>query len=98
MWFIMKGYENQVVQHCTKDFNQGKGNTTLVYDDGCTKRSITVKFPEEYGALTQLLTEDKINIYEICKNCLQIYETYYKALKRITLERDRHKEREKFLR
>jgi hypothetical protein len=36
-WFIMKGYENQIVQHCTKDFNQGKDNTTFVYDDGFTK-------------------------------------------------------------
>jgi hypothetical protein len=36
-WFIMKGYENQIVQHCTKDFNQGKDNTTLIYDDGFTK-------------------------------------------------------------
>jgi hypothetical protein len=78
----MKGYENQIVQHCTKDFNQGKDNTTLVYDNGCTKRSIPVKIPGEYGALSQLLTEDKINIYEICE-----------ALERIILERDCHKER-----
>jgi hypothetical protein len=46
----MKGYENQIVHYCTKDFNQGKGNTTLVFDDGCTKISITVKIHEEYGA------------------------------------------------
>jgi hypothetical protein len=90
----MKGYENQIVQHCTKDFNQDKDNTTLVYDDGYTKKSIPVKIPEEYDGLTQLLTEDKISIYEICENYPQIYETYYKALERITLERDRHKERE----
>jgi hypothetical protein len=31
---------------------------------------------------------------EICDNYPQIYETYYKALERITLERDSHKERE----
>jgi hypothetical protein len=36
-WFIMKGYENQIVQHCTKHFNQGKDNTTLIYDDGFRK-------------------------------------------------------------
>jgi hypothetical protein len=48
----MKGYENHIVQYCTKDFNQGKDNTTL------------------------------------------IYETYYKALEKITLERDSNKERE----
>jgi hypothetical protein len=93
-WFIMKGYKNQIVQHCTKDFNQGKDNTTLVYDDGCTIKSIPVKIPEEYGALTQLLTEDKISIYEIYDNYPQIYETYYKLLERITLERESHKERE----
>jgi hypothetical protein len=90
----MKGYENQIVQHCTKDFNQDKDNTTLIYDDGYTKKSIPVKIPEEYGLLTQLLTEDKISIYEICENYPQIYETYYQALEKITLERDRHKERE----
>jgi hypothetical protein len=90
----MKGYENQIAQHCTKDFNQGKDNTTSVYDDGFTKNYIPVKIPEEYGVLTQLLTEDKISIYEICENYPQIYKTYYKALKRITLERDRHKEKE----
>jgi hypothetical protein len=50
----MKGYENQIVQHCTKDFNQGKDNTTLIYDDGCSKRSILAKITEEYGPLTQL--------------------------------------------
>jgi hypothetical protein len=94
IWFIMKGYENQIVEYCTKDFNQGKDNTTLIYDDGCTKKSIPVKIPEEYSALTQLLTGDKINIYEICENFSHIYESYYKALERITLEHDRHKERE----
>jgi hypothetical protein len=83
-----------MVQHCTKDFNQGKDNTYLIYDDGFTKTSIPVKIPEEYGALTQLLTEDKITIYEICQNYPHIYETYYKALERITLEHDRHKESE----
>jgi hypothetical protein len=90
----MKGYENQIVQHCTKDFNQGKDNTTLIYDDGFTKRSIIVKIPEEYSALTQLLSEDKISIYEMCENYPNIYQTYYKALERIILERDNHKERE----
>jgi hypothetical protein len=74
----MKGYENQIVQYCTKDFNQGKDDTTLIYDDGCTKKSIPVKIPEGYGPLTQLLTEDKITTYEICENYPQIYETYYK--------------------
>jgi hypothetical protein len=58
------------------------------------KKSIPVNISEEYGGLTQLLTEDKISIYEICENYPQIYETYYKALERITFERDRHKERE----
>jgi hypothetical protein len=33
-------------------------------------------------------------MYEICENYPQIYETYYKALERIMLERDSHKERE----
>jgi hypothetical protein len=92
-WFLMKGYENQIVQHCTKDFNQGKDNITLIYDDGFTKKSIPVKISEENTALTQLLTEDK-TIYEICENYPQIYETYYEVLKKITLERDFHKERE----
>jgi hypothetical protein len=92
--FLRKGYENQIVQYCAKDFNQGKDNTTLVYDDGCTKISIHVKIPEEYGALTQLLTEDKIKIYEICENYPHIYQTYYKALERITSERVRNKKRE----
>jgi hypothetical protein len=87
----MKEYENQIVQHCTTDFNQGKDNTTLVYDDGYTKKSITIKIPEEYCALTQLLTEDKISMYEICENYSQIYEIYYKALERITLELYRQK-------
>jgi hypothetical protein len=92
----MKGYENQVVQHCTKDFNQGKDNTTLIYEDGFTKGSIPipVKIPKKYVPLIQLLTEDKISIYEICENYPQIYETYFKTFERITLERDRHKERE----
>jgi hypothetical protein len=90
----MKGYENQIVQYCTKDFNQGKDNTTLIYNDGYTKKSIPVKIPEKYGTLTQLLTEDKISIYEICENYPQVYEIYYKGLERITLERDSYKERE----
>jgi hypothetical protein len=51
-----------------KDFNQGKHNTTLIYDDCCTKKSIPVKIPDKYGALTQLLTEDKISLYEIWEN------------------------------
>jgi hypothetical protein len=71
-----------------------QNNTTLVYDYGFTKKSIPVKIPEEYTALTQLLTEYKISIYEICENYPNIYETYYKVLERITLERDSHKERE----
>jgi hypothetical protein len=90
----MKKYENQIDEYCTKDFNQCKDNTTLIYDDGFTKKSIPAKIPDEYTALTQLLTEDKINMYEICDNYPQIYETYYKVLERITLERDSHKERE----
>jgi hypothetical protein len=45
---IMKKYENQIVQYCTKDFNQGKDNTTLIYDDGFTKKSISAKIPDEY--------------------------------------------------
>jgi hypothetical protein len=45
----MKGYESQIVQHCTKNFNHGKDNTTLVDDDGYTKSSIPIKIPEEYG-------------------------------------------------
>jgi hypothetical protein len=91
---LIKVYENQVVQFCTKDFNQGKDNTTLIYDDCLTKRFIPVKIPEKYCPLTQLLTEDKISIYEICENYPHIYKTYYKALEKITLERDSHKERE----
>jgi hypothetical protein len=58
------------------------------------KRSIPVKIPEEYCALTQLFTEDKITIYEICENYPHIYETYYKELERIMFESYRHKERE----
>jgi hypothetical protein len=77
---LIKVYENQVVQLCTKDFNQGKDKTTLVYDDDYTKKSIPVKIPEDYCALNQLLTEDKITIYEICENYPHICETYYKAL------------------
>jgi hypothetical protein len=72
-WFLMKGYENQIVQHCTKDCNKGKDNTTLIYDDGFRKKSIPAKIPEEYTALTQFLTEDKISLYEICDNYPQIY-------------------------
>jgi hypothetical protein len=64
----MRGYENQIVQNYTKDFKESKNNTTLIHDDGFTKRSIPAKIPEEYGALTQFLTEDKIIIYEICEN------------------------------
>jgi hypothetical protein len=90
----MKGYENQIIQHCTKNFNQGKYNTILIYDDGFTRRSISVKIPEAYNALTQHLTEDKIIIYEICENYPNIYKTYYKELEKITLERDCNKERE----
>jgi hypothetical protein len=92
----MKKYENQIVQYCTKDFNQNKDNTTLVYDDGFTRKSIPVKIPEEYSALTQLLTEDKISIYEFCENYPHIYKTYYKALERTTFEHD-HKKRGKYL-
>jgi hypothetical protein len=66
----------------------------LIYDDGFRKKSIPAKIPEEYTALTQLLNEDKISIYEICENYPQIYETYYKALENITLERDHQEERE----
>jgi hypothetical protein len=36
-WFIMKKYEKKIVQYCTKDLNQGKDNTTLIYGDGYTK-------------------------------------------------------------
>jgi hypothetical protein len=92
----MKGYENQVVLHCTKDFNQGKDNTILIHDDGFIKRSNLVKIQilEEYGFLTQLLTQDKITIYEICENYPQIYKTYYKSLERIKLEHNCHQERE----
>jgi hypothetical protein len=90
----MKGYENQIVQYCTKDFNHGKDNTTLIYDDGFRKKSIPVKIPEEYTALAQLLTEDKISMHEICVNYPKIYETYYKVLEKIILECDSYKERE----
>jgi hypothetical protein len=58
------------------------------------KESIPVKIPEEYGALTQLLSKDKITIYEIYENYPHIYEVYYKVLERTAFERDRHKERE----
>jgi hypothetical protein len=51
IWFLMKGYENQVVQYCTKDFNQGKDNPTLVYDYGFTKKFIPANIPEEYTTL-----------------------------------------------
>jgi hypothetical protein len=61
----MKGYENQIVKHCPKDFNQGENNTSLIYDDGFRKKSIPAKIPEEYSPLTQLFTENKISIYEI---------------------------------
>jgi hypothetical protein len=84
----MKGYENQVDHHYTKDFNQDKVNNTLIYDDGFTKRSIPVNIFEEYGALSQLLTEDKITIYEICENYPHIYENYYKEFEKIVFERD----------
>jgi hypothetical protein len=67
---------------------------TLIYDDGCIKKAVPLKIPGEYTTLTQLHTEDKITIYQICNNYSHIYKTYYKALERITLERDRHKERE----
>jgi hypothetical protein len=69
-------------------------NSTLFCDDGYTKKSIPVKIPEEYCALTQPLTEDKISVYEICENYPHIYQIYYKTLERITLERDWNKERE----
>jgi hypothetical protein len=72
----MNVYENQVVQDCDKDFYQGKDNTTLIYNDSFTKIFILVKIPEEYFSLTQLLTEDKISIYEICENYLYIYIKY----------------------
>jgi hypothetical protein len=58
-WFIMKGCENQVVQHCTKDFNQGKDNTTLIYDDGFANKSTPVNNTlKEYSFLIQLVTDD----------------------------------------
>jgi hypothetical protein len=41
------------------------------------------KIPEEHSV-----------IYEIYENYPQIYKTYYKALEIMTLELDRHKERE----
>jgi hypothetical protein len=81
---LINGYENEVVQHCAEDFNQGKDRINLINDEGLRKRFIPIKIPEEYGALTQLLTEDKITIYEICENYPHIYETYYKVLERIT--------------
>jgi hypothetical protein len=92
--FIIRGYENQIVQHCLKDFNQSKSKfkTTLIYDDDFTKRSIPVNIPEKYGGLTQLFTEDNFTIYEICKNYHHIYQTYYKGLEKIAFERD-HQER-----
>jgi hypothetical protein len=90
----MKGYENQVDQHNTKYFNQRKDNNTLIDDGGLSKSSISINIPEEYGVLAKLLIEDKITIYEICKNYSHIYETYYKVLERITLEHDHHNERE----
>jgi hypothetical protein len=77
-----------------KILQSDKDNTTLIYDDGFTKRSIPVNISGEYSALTPLLTEDKISIYEICENYPHINETYNKALERITLEHDSHKERE----
>jgi hypothetical protein len=58
------------------------------------QKTIPVKIPEEYSGITQLLSEDNISIYEICENYPQIYEIYCKALERISLERDSHKERE----
>jgi hypothetical protein len=94
-WFLIRGNENRVVENCTTDFNQGKDNITLIYDDSFRKGSIPVKIPEKYCLLTQLLTEYKITIYEICENSPNIYETYYKALERIELECDCHKERVK---
>jgi hypothetical protein len=93
----MKGCENQVVQHCIKDFNQGKDNTTLIYDDGFANKSTPVNNTlKEYNFITQLLTDDKINIYEICENYPHIYTIYHKTLEGITSERDRRK-REKYL-
>jgi hypothetical protein len=92
-WFIMMGSEKQIVEYCSKDLHQGKDNTTLIYGGNYTKKFIFPNTPEEYGSLTQLLSEDKIYLYEICENYPQIYETYYKALEKVAFERDRNKER-----
>jgi hypothetical protein len=80
--------KNRVVHHYTKDFNRGKDRTILIYDDDLTKKSIPAKIPEEYGALTQLLTENKITTYKICENYPHIYEIYFKVLERIIFESD----------
>jgi hypothetical protein len=77
-----------MAQPCASDFNQGKNHTTLIYNDKFSKRSILVKIFEEYCTLIQLLTEDKVTIYEICENYPNIYQTYNKALERIILERE----------
>jgi hypothetical protein len=91
----MKGCENQVVQLCTKDFNQSKDNITLIYDDVFpSKYSPQNNTLKEYNFLTQLLTEDKITIYEICENYTHIYAIYHKALEGITFEHDRCKEKQ----
>jgi hypothetical protein len=90
----MKRCENQVVQHCTKDFNQGKDNTTLIYEDGFANKSTPVNSTlKEYSFLTQLLTDDKITIYEICENYPHVYTIYHKVLEGITFERGRCKEK-----
>jgi hypothetical protein len=67
-WFIMNGCEKQIVEYWSKDFHQGKDNTTLIYGGNYTKKFIFPNTPEEYSPLTQLHNEDKIYIYEICQS------------------------------
>jgi hypothetical protein len=65
----MKGCEKQIIEYCAKDFNQGKENTTLIYDDGFVNISIPVNNTlKEYNFLTPQVIDDKISTYDNVKN------------------------------
>jgi hypothetical protein len=71
----MKGCENQIVEYCSKDFNQGKDNTTLICDNGwkVNGRDITRKYFFD-------LRDDKITLSQINEQDPRFYKYHQKAL------------------
>jgi hypothetical protein len=77
-WMIMKGNQQQIIDYCTKDYQKGKNNSELIYDDGLEFKEDT---KTKRKRLHQEIRDHKTTLKDIYEEDPDFYATHARAFK-----------------